>query len=60
MNKISNNSQINGQPSYAGTGTTVGQPPSLASPNVVPSTGSAAGAGVSGVGANNASAGILT
>jgi hypothetical protein len=49
MSKLSNGTQINGQPSYSGIAPTVGNPPSLTSLILIPSGGAAAG-GVSGTG----------
>lgn len=46
MSKLSNGTQISGDPSWTGSGTTVGNPASIASPSVVPAGGNTVGTGV--------------
>lgn len=48
MSKLTNGTQIQGQPSYTGVSPTVGQPDSLATPSIIPSSSGASGAGVAG------------
>jgi hypothetical protein len=47
MNKISSGTQINGPLAWSGLGPTVGLPPSLATPGLIPAATSTAGAGLS-------------
>jgi hypothetical protein len=56
MSKISGGAQIQGSPAWSGLSQTVGQPPSLAGPSIVPAASGAPGAGVSGL---SASGGLL-
>lgn len=50
MNIINNQTRIDGDPAWSGIGNTIGQPPSLAAPSLIPTASPLAGAGVSGIG----------
>lgn len=49
MSQITNSTAISGTPAWSGLGPTVGQPPSIAAPSVIPSASGTAGSGVSGL-----------